>query len=222
MDINQAIIIDNAGVHLLKKGCRVQIGMPAWGIKDLVSRDGHPLSPADIVGFSERFQHDSILSEYERKLGYHFSWGTLNEFVTEDEEELEDEKIMGACFDFAPRDVFLEFPDSGHLADLFNWMYHLHPRCHPTFVCDEVSCDWTVINFLASDEQERRALRNWLADVFLPLIWPDLLAEAMKIIANVKAGVVGPNGSLEELLADRTGNLLCGDPTSLSFYKEFS
>lgn len=219
--MNQATIIDNAGVHLLKKGCRVQIGVPAWGINDLVSRDGHPLSPADIVGFSERFQHDSIIGEYLQKLGYYFSWGTLNEYISEDEAvELEVWEEVEVRFELAPRKVFLEFPDSGHLADLFNLMYHSHPRRHPTFVCDEVDYDWTVLSFVGTGEAERKALRTWLADVFLPLIWPELLAEASKIIASVKAGIA--NGSLENLLADRTRDLLCDDPTTFSFYKELS
>jgi len=53
---------------------------------------------------------------------------------------------------------------------------------------------------------------------FIPLIWPDLLREAMRLIEQKKASVFSPDGSFEELLSDRSRWLLCSNPAELSYY----
>jgi hypothetical protein len=221
LDSKKNTIANNAGLNLLANGCHLPIGMPAYGVRSAVFRKGNPLSPDELVGLSETPPYDSILDDYERKRGYHFPWGTLSEHVDEGDEEEEEKGVLLADFEFAPRDVFLAFPDEWHLADLFAWMYKWHPLRHRKFTADpdDVASTWSVISFQAKGEREIKSLRTWMVEVFIPLIWPELLNEAMTIIAAKKALVTSPDGSFEELLADRSRWLLCGDHKSLSFYK---
>lgn len=76
----------------------------------------------------------------------------------------------------------------------------------------------SVIAFSAEGERDSYRLRAWLVEVYIPLIWPDLRREAMKIVSEIKASLTGPQ-SLKKLVANWSG-YLCNDPKSLSFYKE--
>lgn len=219
MDSKKNKIAENAGLNLLANGCHLPIGMPAYAVRSAVFRKGNPLSPDELVGLSETPPYGSTLDDYERKRGYHFPWGTLSEEIDEGEEE--EKGVPLAHFEFAPRDVYLAFPEGSHLADLFAWMYKWHPLRHRKFRADpdDVTITWSVISFQAEGEREIKSLRKWIVMVFIPLIWPDLLNEAMTIIAAKKASVTSPDGSFEELLSDPSRWLLCGDQKSLSFYK---
>lgn len=147
-----------------------------------------------------------------RTHSYPFSWGVLNESVTS---EL---GVRCVDFEFSSPDVYLAFPRSWHLVDLFSWMYHKHPLRHHTFVPNlDVVFNTTVIFFKAKGEREISSLRNWLVEVYVPLIWLDLQREAMKIVSEIKASLTDPE-SLEKLVANWSG-YLCEDPKSLSFYK---
>jgi hypothetical protein len=219
LDSKKKTIADNASLNLLANGCHLPIGMPAYGVRSAVFRKGDPLSPDELVGLAEKPPYGSILDDYERMRGYHFWWGTLSEEIDEGEEE--EKGLLLAHFEFAPRDVYMAFPDERHLADLFAWMYKWHPLRHRKFTADpdDVASTWSVISFKAKGEREIKSLRTWMVEVFIPLIWPDLLNEAMTIIAAKKESVTSPDGSFEELLADRSRWLLCGNQKSLSFYK---
>lgn len=145
---------------------------------------------------------------------YPLSGGLLSETIVTKETV---QKRYGE-FEFAASEVHLAFPSSWHIVDMFSWMYHLHPLRHHTFAPDPngIVFDMTVICFRAEGERAIYSLRSWLRDIFIPLVWPDLLREAMKIIAERKACLKNPESS-EELLADRS--YLGTDPTLLSFYK---
>jgi hypothetical protein len=148
---------------------------------------------------------------------YPFWWGTLSESFSYGVKV----KMGLRCrdFEFTARDVYLAFPSRWHLVDLFKWLYYWHPLRHHIFVPndDGILFDMSVICFSAKDEGAIHSLRAWLVEVYIPLIWPDLLREAMKIISEIKAGLTNPQ-SPEELVASWSG-YLCEDPKSLSFYK---
>lgn len=207
MNSNQKNIVEESGRLSLKRGCSVLIGLPAYGVKTCVFRLTHPLLPEDLVGLAEPIPYGSILDDYENKYGYHFPWGTVSEttFTMDDERG----NPTYAHFEFAPREVYLAFPDGWHLADLFSWMYQRHPLRHPKFNGDpdDVTQDWCVLTLEAKNAREIMDLRNWLADVFIPVIWPDLLREAMQLIEAKKEGITSPE-ALEKLLSDRSRYLL--------------
>ena len=218
MNSNKNTILAQTGLHLLKNGCLVLLGMPAYGVASCVFRKGSPATPAEIMGIGERTSSTSILEDYQQLRGYYFPWGTVSEKSFEGDEE--DEGVRFVEFTFDPRDVYLALPSGWHLADLFYWLYQSHPLRHRKFDTDpdDVIFDWSVISFQARGERQIKALRSWLVEVFIPLIWPDLLQEAMRLIEQKKASIFSPDGSFEELLSDRSRWLLCSDRAEISYY----
>ena len=216
MNSKKNTILEQTGLHLLNNGCPVLLGMPAYGVANCVFRKVSPATPADIMGVGERTSSSSVLEHYQQLLGYHFPWGTVSEHSFEGD----DTGVRFVDFTFDPRDVYLAFPDGWHLADLFHWLYQSHPLCHRKFETDpdSVIFDWSVISFQARGERQIKALRSWLVEVFIPLIWPDLLREAMRLIEQKKASIFSTDGSFEELLSDRSRWLLCSDPAELTYY----
>ena len=160
------------------------------------------------------FEHECPMV---RTHSYPFSWGLLSESVSE--EVKEEMGLPCVEFEFAARDVSLAFPGRWHLVDLFTWMYYWHPLRHRIIVPNEegIIFNMSVISFRAKGEHEVKTLRAWLVKVYIPLIWPDLLREAMRIVTEKKASLTSPQ-SLDELIADRA-RYLGEDPKSLSFYK---
>lgn len=148
---------------------------------------------------------------------YPFCWGSLSESFSYGTKE----KIGPQCvdFEFSARDVSEAFPSRWHLVDLFTWMYYWHPLRHHTFVPndDAILFNSSVIAFSAEGECDIYSLRAWVVECYMPLIWPDLLHEAMKIVTERKKRITSQQ-SLEELLADRSC-YLGEDPKSLSFYR---
>jgi hypothetical protein len=155
---------------------------------------------------------------FVRTHSYPFSWGMLSESITEGVKE--ETGLQCVDFEFAARDVSLALPSRWHLVDLFTRAYYCHPLRHPIFAptADGVVFNMSVICFRAKGEHAINALRAWLLDVYIPLIWPDLLREAMKIVTETKASCPSTQ-SFEELLATPC-YLGGGDPESFSFYKE--
>lgn len=148
---------------------------------------------------------------------YPFCWGSLSESFSYGTKE----KIGPRCvdFEFSARDVSVAFPSRWHLVDLFTWMYYWHPLRHHTFVPNDDAnlFNSSVIAFSAEGERDIYSLRAWVVEFYMPLIWPDLLHEAMKIVTERKKRIASQQ-SLEELLADRSC-YLGEDPKSLSFSK---
>ena len=216
MNSKKNTILEQTGLHLLNNECPVLLGIPAYGVANCVFRKVSPATPADIMGIGERTSSSNVLEDYQQLLGYHFPWGTVSEHSFDGD----DTGVRFVDFTFDPRDVYLAFPDGWHLADLFHWLYQSHPLCHRKFETDpdSVIFDWSVISFQARGERQIKALRSWLVEVFIPLIWPDLLREAMRLIEQKKASIFSTDGSFEELLSDRSRWLLCSDPAELMYY----
>ena len=158
-----------------------------------------------------------MLDQYLDKQGYVFPWGTLSEqFEPSDPDD--DESIPILRYEFMPIDLLLAFPQSAQLEDLFMWLYRNHPFYYPEFDCDEGNFHFSVISF-QSEEGCGEVLRSWLANVFLPTIWPDLLAEAIRIVQEKVTAAVAqsPDGSFHELLVEHDRYQLCIDPAELQF-----
>ena len=149
---------------------------------------------------------------------YHrFSWGGVSE-ETYPWDPDDDNSPPLLWTEFMPISLLLVFPDSAQLEDLFMWMYRNHPRFDSEFDCDEGRKDWSVISF-CSGAGEGESLRAWVGDTFLPFIWPDLLAEAFKIVEEkiMSAITQSSNGSFDDLFVERVRYQLCDDPAELSF-----
>lgn len=207
--------VDQAMTALLLRGFPVDIGIPAWAIAEMLGRAHSPLTSNDVLGQSFDFKEKSILSDYRDMQGYQFSWGTLSE-----ESSLNEENMTAVCrFEFCLRNVILAFPQAAMVEDLLTWMYSNHPLYDAKFSSNESYGDWFVLSFEALDAKKITMLRRWLAKTFIPKILPDLILECLSIIESAKENEFKRTGSLsfEDLLIEKTRYQLCGDPRALSF-----
>ena len=207
--------VDKAMTGLLLMGFPVDIGIPAWAIAEMLGRAHSPLASNDVLGQSFDFKEKSILSDYRDMQGYQFSWGTLSE-----ESSLNEEKMTAVCrFEFCLRNLMLAFPQPAMIEDLITWMYSNHPLYDQKFSSNESYGDWFVLSFEARDAKKITMLRRWLAKIFIPKILPDLILECLSIIESAKENEFKRTGSLsfEDLLIEKTRYQLCGNPLALSF-----
>lgn len=204
-------------MKLLIEACPAELGMPTKLIRELVHGKYSILTAEEVCGVAKEGGELSMLEECLDKQGYVFPWGTLSE-VSNPSDPDDDKSPPILRFEFMPTDLLLAFPQSAQLEDLFMWLYRNHPHYYPEFDCDEGDDNWSVISF-QSEEGCGEALKSWLADVFLPLIWHDLLGEATRIVQEkVKAAVAqSPDGSFHELFVEHDRCQLCIDPAELQF-----
>jgi len=162
------------------------------------------------------FKHFKERCPAVRMDSYPLPGGLLNESIYEGMKG--NVRMRGADFEFAARGVFLALPSRECLVRLFNWMYHCHPIRHHTYAPNDegIVFPMSVICFRAEGERQIYSVRSWLGEIFMPMVWPDLVFEGMRIIAECRERVSNPE-SLEELVAAQS--YFGGDPTSLSFYK---
>ncbi|MFS2023205.1 hypothetical protein [Massilia sp. CT11-137] len=162
------------------------------------------------------FKHFKERCPAVRMDSYPVPGGLLNESIYEGMKG--NERLRGADFEFAARGVVLALSSHECILRLFNWLYDCHPIRHHTYAPndDGIVFPMSIICFRAEGERQIASLRSWLGEIFMPVVWPELILEGMRIIAECKARVSNAE-SLEELVADRS--YLGGDPTSLSFYK---
>ncbi|MGK5024857.1 hypothetical protein [Janthinobacterium sp. RB2R34] len=217
MNTNRDMEVNEAARNLLISACPVQLGMPAKLIRELVHGKYSFLTAEDVCSLSKDGWGLSMLDEYLDKQGYVFSWGTLSEVANPSDPD-DDKSPAIFRFEFMPMELLLAFPQSAQLEDLLMWLYRNHPLYYPEFDCDEGDESWSVISF-QSEEGGGETLRSWLANVFLPLIWHDLLGEATRIVQEkIKAAVAqSPDGSFHELLVEHDRCQLCIDPAELQF-----
>jgi hypothetical protein len=156
-------------------------------------------------------------NEYSMANCHRFSWGAVSEETCPCDPD-ENNSPPSLHMEFMPISLLLIFPASAQLEDLFIWLYQNHPRFDPKFDCDEGHKHWSVISFY-SREGECDSLRDWVGDTFIPFIWPDLLAEAFKIVEEkIMVSIAqSPNGSFDDLFIERGCYQLCDDPAKLSF-----
>ncbi len=214
MDDLQNPALDRVMAGLVAINCPMDIGMPSWMLTEMVTRKSFPLKPKDVLGLSNAYKESSIVSEYLDKVGYEFSWGTLSEDIHQDE----DDGTWIGTFEILPKNVLRAFPQCGMVGDLFIWLYANHPLQHDEFDGDESFCDWFALSFTVHGYKKITKLRSWLATTFVQRIMPDLVLEAMRIVAEAKKMAIenSTDGSFEAL--QETGRFqLCGNPADLVF-----
>ena len=217
MNTNRDMVVNDAAMNLLISACPVQLGMPAKLIRELVHGKYSIFTAKQVCSLSKDGWGLSMLDEYLDKQGYVFPWGTLSEESNPSDPD-DDKSPPMLRFEFMPTELLLAFPQSAQLEDLFMWLYYNHPYYDAKFPCDEGNEHWSVISFYSEDGCGE-ALRSWLANVFIPLIWHDLLGEATRIVQEkIKAAVAqSPDGSFHDLLVEHDRYQLCIDPAELQF-----
>ena len=165
----------------------------------------------DALTAGGRYPGDSDLTEYLTQQGHTFSFGTVSEESRPVDPD-DDKSPPVLRYEFVPINLLLAFPHCGQLEDLFMWLYRNHPLYDEGFECDEGFCHLSVISF-ESEEDEEGVLRQWMAETFLAIIWPDVLREATRIVEEKKAAAIAasPNGSFEGLLVEHHRGQLCDD-----------
>lgn len=198
--------------RLLELGQCFDLGIPSWILNEMVSREKFQISPKDVFGLGNSSSQNNIVGEYMNKKGYEFSWGSMSENVYQDE----DDATWIGTFEILPKVVLMAFPQGAMIEDLFIWMYQNHPLRHDEFNGEESFGDWFVLSFSAYGLDEIARLRSWLATTFIEHVIPDLISEALRIVAAEKlAGIA--DGSVDVMREDGRFQL-CGDPVDLSFY----
>lgn len=214
-------VIDGMATAMLALGYAIKLDIPAWTIREMLTRETTPVKPAYIFGVSKDCMRQSLVDEYLDKKGYQYTWGAVSEHLAsfEDGDDGEEEIIVGK-FEFYPEEILKEFPNAAMLQDLMIWMYGHHPSMDENYAADESSGDWFVLAFEASGVEDIAKLRNWLANVFIPKIWPDLLSNGMRIVMEAKTAELARtnNQSFEGALIEKQRWQLCGDPKDLSFF----
>lgn len=217
MSFHQDVAVNDAAMASLIKACPVELGMSAKLIQELVFGPYPVFTVEDVFGMTERTEGCSMFEEYLDKKGYTFSWGTLSEHSGPSDPD-DDESLPNLRFEFAPLGLLRVFPQSAQLEDLFMCLYANDPRFDEKFPCEEGFDDLSVISF-NSEEGCGDSLRGWMTDVFIPMIWGDLLREATRIVEERIAAAIlrSSDGSFKELLVERDRHQLCIDPAKLQF-----
>lgn len=213
---------NEAVLGLFKIGARMDVGIPGWLI-DEVDHYRPIESSSEVTSVADGENNlSAILNSCYADKGYVFSWGFLSETRSEDYEEDDRSFAVENCFvnfEFCLKDLLIAFPNCAMLEDLINWMYANHPLANAKFDADESMGEWTMLMFTAHGTKEIKRMRRWLAQVFIPVVLPDLLREGMKIVEAVKAEAVqnGRDGTFNDVLVEHQRFQLCGDPKDLSF-----
>lgn len=208
MNSNQIKAADEKSLQSLKNGHPMKLVLPTkikQALEDALSAGG-------------RYPGDGDLTEYLTQQGHTFSFGTVSEESRPIDPD-DDKSPPVLRYEFVPINLLLAFPHCGQLEDLFMWLYRNHPLYDEGFECDEGFCHLSVISF-ESEEDEEDVLRQWMAETFLPIIWPDLLREGTRIVEEKEAAAIAasPDGSFEELLVEHHRGQLCDDGAELTFH----
>lgn len=217
MNSHRNIVVNEAAMNLLIKACPVELGMPARLVREFIYGKYATLSVNDVCSLSPDGYRNSMLEEFLDKRGYAFSWGLLSEESMSSDPD-DDKSLPVLRYEFLPVDLLLVFPHAGQLEDLFMDLYRNHPYYDPDFDCDEGHGNWSVISFQSKKGREDD-LRQWMVDVFIPLIWHDVLYEATRIVEEKIAAAIAQSsdGSFKKLLVERRRSQLCVDPAELQF-----
>lgn len=204
---------DSIMIELLKKTLPFETGIPPWVLREMVSRPDDPIDPRELLGINrDDFIHDEdFLSINFDQLGYTFSWGT----VIEETSDFEEDGLIGLHFEFLPYQLLRLYPKPDVLDHFFLLAYRNHPLCSDQFDEYEGSNPWSVLQlFTLGTQKQIREFRKFISDVFLPLIWPDLLALSDRYVRDLEKGVILPPSEMQflhpammEAMGDSTGVL---------------
>lgn len=110
------------------------------------------------------------------------------------------------------------------LEDLYIFMYDNHPDCDERFECTQSFGTLSTMKFSATGGPvEHAELREWIADIFIPFILPDLNTEAARIVGaeKLKALSSSLDGTSDNALIEVMRDQLCPDASELTFVKRF-
>jgi hypothetical protein len=208
LNSNKVKAADEKSLQSLKKGRTTKLVLPTkikQALEDALSAGG-------------RYPGDGDLRRYLTQQGHTFSFGTVSEESYPSDPD-DDKSPRVLRYEFAPINLLLTFPHRGQLEDLFMCLHRNHPLYNDEFDCDEGFGRLSVISFQSAGDEED-TLRQWMAGTFLPIIWPDLLREATRIVEEKKAVAIAasPDGSFEELLVEHHRGQLCDDGVELTFH----
>lgn len=177
-------IKDKVMLELLKQGAPMQLGIPAWMLKNMASLDDDALRTPEII----RNNLTAFIEESVDLKGYQFSWGSLHEEIYQhiskkgDNDDRDLEALRELTFEICPTQILKNYPHADILEDAMVSMYRAHPLKDMTFNGGDADGCWNVLQFSAYGTQQSAALRTWMANIFIPIILPELLASAKKIV----------------------------------------
>jgi hypothetical protein len=166
---------DGLVMQMLMNAAPMPLGTPGWMTKEAWTRTVCPYSAEQILGSRSEDESGNNLSsdltsEYGYRMGYQFSWGSLEEDTAPADEEFDEDMYS---FYICPEKALCVFPRSDLLCELMEVLYDTHPLAHKTFDTDDWG-SWNTLGFIVWGEDIQEA-RIWMHDIFLPKILPDLL-----------------------------------------------
>ncbi|MQR02117.1 hypothetical protein [Glaciimonas soli] len=216
------LAIDDVMLVLLSQGTPIPLGFPHWALFEFTTRKDCPMDPEILLGLKDNEDQSSMLNRYEDLQGYQFTWGVVSEDYSHYEED--PENVRKCKFEISPEAVLKTFLQSAMLQDLYAFMYEHHPDYDGRFECDEAFGDLYTMSFSATGNPiEHAELRGWMANTFIPLILPDLNAEAARIVGaeKLKALSSSLDGTSDKALIEVRRYQLCPHPSELTFVKRF-
>jgi hypothetical protein len=216
------LAIDDVMLTLLKQGTPIPLGFPYWALLEFTTRKDSPVDPAILLGLKENEDKSSMLDRYEDREGYQFTWGVVSEGTDHFEED--PEEVRTCTFEISPEAVLKTFMEPSMLEDLYAFMYKNHPDCDDRFECGEAFGNLYTMQFSATGgPAEHAELREWMANTFIPVILPDLNAEAARIVGAEKLRALSSSfdGTSDKALIEVRRGQLCPAPSELTFIKRF-
>lgn len=212
-------VIDGIATAMLALGCSNKLNAPTWIIREMLTRKTDPVKPARIFGVRNARLRPSLVDEYLDKKGYLYTWGSVSEDLYSEDLDYEDAEELVVRFEFYPEEILKAFPNAAVVQDLMLWMYGHHSSMDKKYVVDEARGDWFVLAFEARGVEDIAYLRDYVAKIMIPKIWPDLLSNGMRIVKEAKAAELARtnNQSFEGALIEKRRWQLCGDMKDLSF-----
>lgn len=175
--------------ELMVAECPMVLGIPAWFIREITQREELPVPALEILGKRGEVPDNSLVACCLDVVGYEFSWGTVFERTYgEGDPEIEWEGASYLDFGIFPHDLLRRHPYFETVGDFFRMTMERDPNLPTACEVSSSECDWAVLTFTAYTEEDGASLRLWMAETFIPIILPNLIEEADRIMNLIAAG----------------------------------
>lgn len=112
-----------------------------------------------------------LREEFKNARGYQFPWG----FLTEEKD------VEGVTWDFYPVSLYQLLSNVGFWTDWFEATLGAHPAIGcDIYALTDGDGSMASAGLLAEIENEE-SVRHWLASIFLPSVWPDVVTVAQRV-----------------------------------------
>lgn len=176
--------LDHYMMELLSVGKPMPLGIPAWMLIERTHRAEHPMDPKAALGLTDSKPLGfSLLGEYEDKVGYQFSWGTVSEWIYHPEDKKPG--VSTLIFEISPEALLKRFPDPAIVEDIFIAEYEQHPNSGHYDVNEASGDNYTISLSVTGSEEDHELFRHWMEVCFLHEILPDLIKAAEKELVEV-------------------------------------